>query len=518
MPDLVPPMQAVSGDLPTGPGWAVEFAWDGLRCIAYAGAGRARLLTARDRSVTATFPELGVLGDKAPRGGLVLDGTVVALDHAGIPSRRLLMRRTATQRPSPSLVAGVPVGFFVSDLLWLDGTSTTALPYRRRRELIDGLGLAEEPVVVSPSWAADDAGHLLRTAERYGLDGLYAKRLDAAYQPGRRTRNWLRVPLRRSRQVVVGGWTPADPRRPETVAALLLGVPGADGLRYVGRVGLGSGAERRAVTALLPGVRADISPFATAPPATISRDGVWAVPRLVGRVEFTDWTAGARLRLPVWRGLVGPDEVDEALWEDPGPVEVATPGRGSGRPERAPDPVGPGRAPDPGTAVEPASAAPPPGVPDRVLARRLEQHFVYNALNMIASLVRTDPPRARELLLGFADLARTADGPAQSILGRELDAVRAYLQLEQARFGNRLQVAVDVGVGLERVPVAAMQVLTVVRDAVQQGIEPLTGGGLLAVTARADDGGCVVTVTAAAGEPTVIVLPVTGTAVPSSTR
>ena len=88
--------------------------------------------------------------------------------------------------------------------------------------------------------------------------------------------------------------------------------------------------------------------------------------------------------------------------------------------------------------------------------RQLEQHFVYNSLNTIAALIRTDPARARDLVLGFADLSRAADGPGQSTLGRELAAVHAYLQLEQARFGPRLEVTTDVDDGLAAVPVASL--------------------------------------------------------------
>ncbi|MBW0096002.1 histidine kinase, partial [Pseudonocardia sp. KRD-184] len=128
-------------------------------------------------------------------------------------------------------------------------------------------------------------------------------------------------------------------------------------------------------------------------------------------------------------------------------------------------------------------------------------------LNTIAALIRTDPLRARELLFGFADLSRTADGPPESTLGRELETVRAYLAIEQARFGARLGVTTEVEQGVEPVPVPTMAVLTMVRDAVQRGIEPRREGGVLALSVRRVDAGCEVTVTAAAGEPAVLVLP-----------
>ncbi len=156
---------------------------------------------------------------------------------------------------------------------------------------------------------------------------------------------------------------------------------------------------------------------------------------------------------------------------------------------------------------EPGGAA----VPAAVEARRLEQHFVYNALNTIASLMRTDAARARELLLGFADLTRAADRPegVPGTLGDELAAVRAYLELEQARFGRRLQVEIVIDEGLHGLPMAPRRVLDAVRAVVQQRIEPRPDGGTVTVTAERAGAGCVVRVAerdgaGRGGEPTLV--------------
>ena len=175
-------------------------------------------------------------------------------------------------------------------------------------------------------------------------------------------------------------------------------------------------------------------------------------------------------------------------------AESATP-----RSAAAPPTEGSGAAADPGDEAAPFAAAP-------VEARRLEQHFVYNSLNAIASLIRTDPARARELLVGFADLSRATDRPtdAPSTLGHELATVRDYLALEQARFGKRLRVEIEVNPALRRAPVEPLRLLAAVRDAVQRDIEPRAQGGVLSVTARPTAGGCVVTVTGGAGEARVL--------------
>jgi bifunctional non-homologous end joining protein LigD len=544
-------MLATPGQLPDGGDWVVEFAWEGMRCLAHVRPDGLVLRTANGRDVTASFPELGEpLTRLAPREGMVLDGTVVATGEGGLPRRRQLQRRTATPRPSPALVRRTPAGFVVGDLLRLGGHDAVALPYRRRRELLEGLGLARPPVVVAPSFPISEAEAVMRTAEEYRAEALHARHLDAPYRPGRRSRAWLRVPLRRTGLVVVGGWNPADPRRPDSVGALLLGVPveaaGADaGLHYVGRVGI-TGEEQREVAALLARRRRAASPFAAGPPPAVAAEAQWVAPELVGRVEFADWTVDGRLRLPAWRGRVGGDPGGgTAGTTAPGDVETA-----GGRWARPPGAVAPQPAdrqlPRPGAPAAPAAAAPPAGpddpaavlvppppgpagaptgtpgsapgsapgeAPAPVEARRLEQHFVYNALNTIASLMRTDPVRARELLLGFADLTRAADRPegVPGTLGDELAVVRAYLQLEQARFGRRLQVEIVVDEGLHALPMTPRRVLDAVRAVVQQRIEPRPDGGTVTVTAERAGAGCLVRVgerdgTGHGGEPTLVAL------------
>ncbi len=479
--------------------WAVEFGWEGHRCVAYARPGRVRLLSSTARSVTGSFPELAVLGDWAPPAGMVLDGVVVALDEAGRPARRTLMRRTATVQPDAALLDEVPVGYIVTDLLWADGRRILDLPYRDRRHELEALGLGGPSILVPPSFSLDEADLVVRTAEQYGLDGLHLKRLDVPYQPGRRTRNWLRVPLRRRRQVMVCGWVPASRGGgPDRIAAVLLGLPGTDGPDYVGRVGLGASHDRDDAAALVAAPRVDSSPFRGGVPAGAADEARWLEPGLVALVEHRGRTLAGRLALPSWLGLVDPDDVEPELEEGAPPAEATGPA-----------------AP----AVAPASAAeePAPAPWHGPLSRRLEQHFVYNTLNTIAALVRTDPPRARELLLGFADLSRAADraGEPTIRLDEELAAVRAYLEIEHARFGRRLETSVPSGGDLAdgdlaAAPVPPLAVLAAVREAVQQWVEPHPDGGEVSVTTTAGTAAeCLVTARVGdSGEPvTVLALP-----------
>jgi hypothetical protein len=270
-----------------------------------------------------------------------------------------------------------------------------------------------------------------------------------------------------------------------------------------------AGEERRRVAELRPLRRSD-PPFTgagAAVPATHARDAIWVRPRLVGLVEFTGFTADGRLRLPRWRGSVEPNPVDEPRWARP-----------TDPPPRRAAPPAPGSAPDRAAAARPQAPEPEPAS-DGVRERRLEQHFFYNSLNTIGALIRTDPTRARELLFGFADVSRSADLPedSTSTLARELDAVRGYLQLEQARFGKRLRVRLEVdpaAEALDGVAVRPLQVLAAVRSVVQDEIEPRPDGGELTVSVRLDADGCRVGVHGPDGPPAMIVLPASGAALP----
>jgi LytS/YehU family sensor histidine kinase len=101
----------------------------------------------------------------------------------------------------------------------------------------------------------------------------------------------------------------------------------------------------------------------------------------------------------------------------------------------------------------------------------MEPHFVFNALNTIASLVRTDPDRARSLVLAFADYVRSklARSAEFVTLDDELRHVQSYLDLEQARFGDQLVVTIDVPADARAVRLPPFLVQPLVENAVKHG-------------------------------------------------
>lgn len=122
----------------------------------------------------------------------------------------------------------------------------------------------------------------------------------------------------------------------------------------------------------------------------------------------------------------------------------------------------------------------------RALRAQISPHFVYNSLAAIASFVRTDPERARELLLEFADFTRYAfrRGGEFTTLADELKNIERYLVLEQARFGDRLQVQLVVAPEVLPVAVPFLAVQPLVENAVRHGLEGKTGVGHITLGAQ----------------------------------
>lgn len=121
----------------------------------------------------------------------------------------------------------------------------------------------------------------------------------------------------------------------------------------------------------------------------------------------------------------------------------------------------------------------------RALRAQISPHFIYNSLAAIASFVRTDPDRARELLIDFADFTRYSlrSGGAFTTLAEELRNVERYLILEQARFGERLQTSLLIAPEVLPVTVPYLAVQPLVENAVRHGLAGKEGVGRLTITA-----------------------------------
>jgi bifunctional non-homologous end joining protein LigD len=282
--------------------WAIEMKWDGIRALAYVSPAGAHFFTRNGIEVTATYPDLAELVSRV-HGTAVLDGEIVALNKAGRPDFGLLQQRmNLTKKADVDPAArATPVYYLVFDILEADGKSATSQTYDERRELlgrtVDSTGRIQVPPAFDGNLKA-----AFDSSKELGLEGVMAKRRDSTYAAVRRGHAWVKIKHHHTQEVIVGGWRPGNGRRESGVGSLLLGIPSADGLHYVGRVGTGFGdRDLDDLTAPFAKMSQSKTPFVDVPRADAS-DAHWVTPTLVGEVEFAEWTSGSRLRQPSWRG------------------------------------------------------------------------------------------------------------------------------------------------------------------------------------------------------------------------
>jgi bifunctional non-homologous end joining protein LigD len=314
------PMLATLVDaVPTGEGWLYEVKWDGYRAIASVSGGDATLASRRGNDLTERFAAVARAVERSVRTPeCVLDGEVCALDEQGRSSFSVMQQGSG------------PLVYYVFDVLEMDGRPTIDLPLTERRERLEEL-VDTRGGVVRLSDAFEDGGALFAAAEAQGLEGIIAKKGLSRYQPGKRTRDWLKVKTHSEQEFVVAGYTKGKGRRAGRLGSLVLGVMRGSELVYVGNVGTGfNEAEIEKLVGLLRPLERRTSPFRDIPkmPKVRRDDVVWVEPELVAEVEFAQWTHDGHLRAPVYKGLREDKDPAEVRREEALPDEIR---RGSRR-------------------------------------------------------------------------------------------------------------------------------------------------------------------------------------------
>ena len=299
-------MLATAGPPPGGDGWVVEPKFDGARCIARVDSGRAELFSRQATNLSLFFPEVATGCSTLGQRDALLDGEIIVLDAGTRPNFQLLQRRLSSPRPRATLQRRLPARLLVFDVLHLDGQDLTHQPYRVRRNILEGLGLDRlaPELATSPAWFGLDKRDVLRAMVSAGMEGVVCKAIDSQYQVGRRSRQWVKTPYRCSGQFVVGGFVASSET---SVGAVLVGAYDAAGdLSYCGTVSVGfSHRARRSLYLGLSSIERGTSPFSTA--SLVERGGRvrWVHPRVVGRIEYREFTG--RLRHPAWKGVLNVD-------------------------------------------------------------------------------------------------------------------------------------------------------------------------------------------------------------------
>jgi ATP-dependent DNA ligase len=287
-------------EIPTGKEWQYEPKWDGFRCLAFRNRDKIFLQSKNGQPLARYFPDVVANVAKLPQQQFVLDGELVIPIGGALSFDELQLRLHPAASRVQKLAAAHPAVYILFDLLGEARESYLKLNLRERRRLLEKFAHSNlrsaKNIRVSP--AATDyrvANNWFRKTGR-DLDGIIAKRLDAAYAPGERT---AAVKVKRMRTVdcVVGGFRYATGAR--VIGSLLLGLNGGDGLlHHVGFISGFKASERRALTEKFERLKKPPGFTGNAPGGpsrwSTARTGEWqpVAPKIVVEVAYDHFTGG----------------------------------------------------------------------------------------------------------------------------------------------------------------------------------------------------------------------------------
>lgn len=298
LPDkLQPQLATLANEIPRDGDWLYEIKFDGYRIRARIEDGKAALITRGGHDWSVKMPQLVRELEQLGVQSAWLDGEVVVLDEAGLPSFNRLQKSFDRN----SSAAGID--FFLFDIPFFEGYDLRKVALIERRRLLKAL--LDEKATEHVRYSADfegDPGSVLQSACKMQLEGIIAKRADAPYASSR-TETWLKLKCKLRQEFVVAGYTDRSDGSPQ-IGSLLLGVYGDGGkLVSVGSVGTGwDAAEAADLKQKLAKIEDSQPPFAAgvAKPGRWSKRVAgterWVKPRLVAEVEYAEMTPDGQIR------------------------------------------------------------------------------------------------------------------------------------------------------------------------------------------------------------------------------
>ena len=307
------PMEARSVDeIPAEHDWQYEPKWDGFRCIAFRDGEQIDLQSKAGQPVRRYFPDIVDAIAQLPAHQFVLDGELVVPVSGALSFDELQLRLHPAASRVQKLAKAHPAMYIVFDLLDENGRVYLKQPLHIRRRFLERFARLNFRSAKNFRLSPATTDH--RTASKWfkraggDLDGVIAKRLNAAYASGERTA-MVKVKRIRTADCVVGGFRYA--RGTRVVGSLLLGLYGEDGLlHHVGFTSAFKASERRGLTKKFEALR-KLPGFTGSAPGgpsrwSTDRTGEWepVAPKVVVEVTYDHFTGGRfrhGTRLLRWR-------------------------------------------------------------------------------------------------------------------------------------------------------------------------------------------------------------------------
>ncbi len=323
MPREVRPMLATLVDEPFDDPqseWLYEIKWDGYRAVCFIDGGKVRIVSRNGNDLAKDFPEMADVAEQIQLQSAVLDGEICALDDEGRPSFSLMQQRTGlrTMGKRTGADAGVPIVYYLFDLLYANGYSLMRVGLEQRKEILKQVLQPDDRFRLSDHFS--DGRALYEAAKAKQLEGIVAKRRTSSYEQ-KRSRDWLKVKVTQRQECVIAGYTDPKGSR-ENYGALVLGLYNREGkLVHVGQAGTGfTQRSHAALWAKLQKLATDKNPFGSKVEA--NRRVHFVEPKLVAEIKFVEWThegesGGVKMRAPVFMGLREDKSARECVFDFP---------------------------------------------------------------------------------------------------------------------------------------------------------------------------------------------------------
>ncbi|MDD3521210.1 MAG: DNA ligase D, partial [Actinomycetota bacterium] len=299
--------------------WIYEIKWDGYRVISEIKNKIVNLYSRNGISFNKQFEPVARSLEKLPVDTAVFDGEIVVLDEKGKSDFKLLQQYIRTKKGF--------IVYYIFDILFINGFNLLDV------ELISRKKILKEIIAQFTAFPDKESGHIrlsdyiendginfFKIATKNDLEGIIAKKKDSTYEPGRRSRTWLKIKSKKRQEIIICGYTNPRGSR-QKIGSLITGVYDNGELVFTGQVG--GGLDEKEIDELyekLLKLKTESQPFKIMP-KTNSKPH-WVIPELVAEIEFSEWTQKNLMRHPVYIGLRIDKKAKEVILERPENINV----------------------------------------------------------------------------------------------------------------------------------------------------------------------------------------------------
>lgn len=310
VPEAFSPQLATLVDRAPEGDWHYEIKFDGYRILTRILKGEVRLFTRNGHDWTERLPRQAKALQALKLKDSWLDGEVVSLNDDGLPDFQALQNAFDIGR-------SLDIVYYLFDAPFLDGRDQREEPLESRRAALESALSASKSKLLrfSEAFAADHRD-IFQSACDLALEGVIGKRAGSPYVSSR-SADWIKLKCRLRQEFVIVGYTRPQGSR-TGFGALLLAVNDDAGLVYAGRVGTGfDQASLKAIYAQLTPLERTDSPLQKPLTSAQARGVHWVEPRLVGEVQFAQWTREGLVRQAAFVGMRTDKPAEQIIHEQP---------------------------------------------------------------------------------------------------------------------------------------------------------------------------------------------------------